>query len=126
MADFTLVITSGASVVDWADPVDGSQPSRLNPHAGHPHKRWLGSVGVPVVISAVVNGVTGPLDGVLGGRLFAAWPVEVPPSILPFAGFGSLPGISSVVNVTPPVVGHYVIGVRRPDGGLEHIHFDVQ
>jgi hypothetical protein len=124
MADFTVVVASGAIVQDWLDPPTASgTPSRLNPRPSYRHKRWVGARGVQVILKAVVAGVVAPLDSVLGGRLFAAWPVEAPAQ--PFAGILQVPGFSSTIYVLPPVAGHYTIGVRRPSGGLEHVHLDI-
>lgn len=124
MADFTVIVASGATILNWLDPASaGGVPSRLNSKPGYPQKRWVGSVGVQVVLKAVVNGVIGPADATLGGRLFVAWPVEAP--AMPFSGIRADPGFTSVQRVQPDQVGHYTIGIRRPDGGLEHVHLDV-
>jgi len=123
MADFTVIAASGLSVDDWLDPASGSAPSRLNSRPGYPQKRYVGTVGVPVVLQAVVDGVVAPLDAALGGRLFVAFVVEAP--VLPFTGIVSPLGQSSVQIVTAYVRGHYTIGIRRPDGGIEHVHMDL-
>lgn len=125
MADFTLVVTAGASIANWLDPpsVLGA-PSRLNPKSGFPHKRWVGTLGYLVVIKANVGGVLGPDDSALGGRPFTAWLVEAPGGDR--GDIVQPSGLSSWILVTPTARGHYVIGVRRPQGGLEHIHLDVQ
>jgi hypothetical protein len=122
VADFT-VIASGVSVVDWLDPSFGGTPSRLNSRPGYPQKRYLGLLGVPVVLKAVVDGVVAPPDASLGGRLFTAFVVDAP--VLPFVGIVSPYGQSAVQVVTATVPGHYTIGFRRPNGGLEHVHLDI-
>lgn len=123
MADFTVVPTSGVTVVDWLDP-GSSQPSRLNSKPGFPQKRYVGKRGVPVVLRAVVGGVVGPADASLGGRLFVAWPLEAP--VMPFGGLvPHTAGYSSIVQLITSTVGHYTIGFRRPSGGIEHVHVDI-
>lgn len=126
MADFTVVVASGAALEDWLDPptLDG-RPSRLNPRPGYPLKRWVGSRTRPIVLHAVVNGTVAPLDAALGGRLFYAWPVDVPDAALPFGGLSGTPGKSSELTVYAPHIGHYTIALGRPGGGFEHVHLDV-
>lgn len=126
MADFTvIVVLDGITTVkDWLDPSSaGGAPSRLNSRPGLPQKRYVGARPTPVVLKAVVDGVVGPADATLGGRLFFPWTVEAP--AMPFIGFSSPPGFSSVVTVVPDRAGHFVIGIRRPDGGFEHVHLDI-
>ncbi len=125
MADFTVIVASGAQVQDWLDPPTALQPSRLNPRPGYPLKRWVGARGTAVVLKAVVGGVLAPLDAALGGRLFTPWAVEAPPTATPFVGFSSPLAQSSVVIVTCVFPGHYTIGVRRLDGGAEHVPLDI-
>ena len=122
MADFTVIAASGTSVVDWLDPSSGGAPSRLNSRPGYPQKRYLGALGVPVVLKGVVNGVVAPPDASLGGRLFVPFVVEAP--VLPFMGIVSPYGQSAVQVVTATLPGHYTIGFRRPNGGIEHVHLD--
>lgn len=123
MANFTVIVASGAVVRDWLDPASSSAPSRLNAHVDHPMKRYIGKVAVPVVLKAVVGGVVGPADGALGGNLFVADAIEAPSP--PFVGITQPFGFSSIITVMPDRVGHYTIRVRRPDGGNEHVHLDV-
>lgn len=122
MADFDVIVASGAQLQDWLDPGLSGKPSRINSRPGYPLKRWVGSQGVPVVLKAVVGGVVAPADGALGGRLFASWVVEAP--ILPVPPPVSVGGFSSTITFAAPAEGHYTIGVRRPDGGLVHVHVD--
>jgi len=124
VADFTVIAYVGLTVVDWLDPPNaGGQPSRLNARQDVPLKRYVGTVGIPVALAAVVGGVVAPVDAALGGRLFTACAIEAP--VMPFSGMVSPPGWSSVVIVTPDHIGHFTIRIRRPDGGNEHIHMDI-
>lgn len=124
MADFTVVATSGLIVSDWLDPPSPSgAPSRLNARPGQAFKRYVGQLGVPVVLSAVVGGVAGPADAALGGRLFTASAIEAP--AMPFVGISSPAGFSSVIQILAHQAGHYAIRIRRPDGGNEHVHLDI-
>lgn len=123
MADFTVIPASGVSVVDWIDPSSSGAPSRLNSRPGHPQKRYRGALYVPIVLQAVVGGVVAPLDAALGGRLFVPFVVEAP--VLPFTGIISPYGQSSMQVMTAMFPGHYTIGFRRPNGGIEHVHLDI-
>lgn len=125
MADFTTVFSTGVTSAQWLDPAGpaGVPPSRLNARTGFPHTRWMGKVGTQITVSAVVAGVTGPLDSALGGRLFQSWFVQAPASPLACSSPG---GQSSVQAFTPPAPGHYVVALYRQAGGTEHIHVDVQ
>lgn len=128
MADFTVLVASGAALRDWLDPPKVSAPaapSRLNARPGYPMKRWVGTRGVPVVLKAVVGGVVAPIDASLGGRLFSAWPVEAPDAATPFAGIIGTPSHSAIQTVYAAHAGHYTIGIRRTDGGCEHVHLDI-
>jgi hypothetical protein len=126
MANFTCQVR-GVTVAPWNDPAgpSGVPPSRVNPRAGFPHRRLMGKVGTAVTVEAVVGGVVAPLDPALVGQLFSAWFVQLPEAARP-GTIVSAPGRSSVNAFTPPVAGHYVLGVRRDQGGLEHIHVDVE
>jgi hypothetical protein len=123
VADFTVRVTSGVIVSDWLDPATSARPSRLNARAGRPMKRYVATVGVPVVLQAVVGGVVGPADAALGGRLFVAAVTEAPNA--PAAKLESPLGYSSRVTFTADRVGHHTVRIRRPDGGNEHIQLDV-
>lgn len=123
MPDFTVRLTAGATLADWTDPIGPEgQPSRLNPREGFPHRRWIGTVGVPIVFRAEVDGALGPPDSALEGRLFGWWLVECP---VPPIALLTDPRRSSVQRFTPRFVGHHTIGVRRDGGGLVHVHVDV-
>lgn len=124
MTDFTARYTDGVTVEQWADPPQGSSPTRINAFATHPHLRHVGEVGTEVEVSATVGGVEAPLDGALGGRLFtfhfAEMPVAVPPAV------SSPAGQSSVQRFTPTAVGHWSFKLKRPSGGSFFFHLDVQ
>lgn len=128
MADFTTAFTTGATSEQWLDPAETGglmRPSRLNARVGHPHTRWTGKVGTQITVSAIVGGVTAPLDTALGGRLFSAWFVQSPepgPWVMPESPVGQ----SSVRSFYPKYPGHYVVGFYRAAGGIEHIHMDVR
>lgn len=124
MPDFEARVVLGASLVAWLDPEGpGAEPSRINPQPGHPMKRYLGTVGVPVVIYCYVGGSQLP-DGSLGGRLFVPYTVEspnpYPVSFTPTAGW------TATVSFTPDTAGHYCVGIRRPEGGAVLVHVDAE
>ena len=124
--DFTCAFSSGVTQTTWLDPLrpSDSMPSRLNPHVGRPHLRWMGEVGAEVEITATVGGVAGEVDANLGGRLFTAWLIESPaPGPLPWTSAG---GVSSIQAFTPPTIGHYSIGFARASGGTVILHLDVE
>jgi hypothetical protein len=121
MPDFGIAF-DGAPLAPWLDPPTGELPSRINPTPTHPHLRRLATVGQEVELAAVVAGVTGPLDGALGGRLFVGWFIEHP-TVEPPA-VASPAGQSSVCRFTPPLPGHYTYCLRRDGGGGLILHVD--
>jgi hypothetical protein len=128
MPNFDLRLAAGASLAQWHDPdpapnTADSRPSRLRPHPGQPFLRWLGKVGILVELRAIVAGVEAPLDGALGGNLFTAFFAEQPyggPH-----GMTQPAGQSSRVRFTPLTPGHYLVGIRRTNGGAILLHLDV-
>lgn len=108
-------------IVDWRDPAAGTKPSRTNPFSGIPHKRAKASLGWLQIV-AVVNGVQGPLDSALGGRLFQCYVIEHPTAYQPPVLQDS--GYSSVADVRLDAAGHYTIVFRRTGGGAFVIHVD--
>lgn len=132
MQDFTVAPTAGLTLQPWTDPerppgtlsgTDPGAPSRLNPVDGYPHKKYVGTVGVQIELTATVGGVAGPLDTALGGRLFTFWRAENP--VGQVFGFTSPVGQSSVMSFIPPAEGHYCVGVGRVNGGTVLVHFEV-
>jgi hypothetical protein len=124
MPDFSAGFTSGApSLLIWRDPATASLPSRINPAASHPHRYRRGTVGVEIEVSARVDGVTGPLDAALGGRLFMAWLAEYPSQHAP--PLSHPVGQSSVQRFTPTIAGHHTLVFRRAGGGGFILHVDV-
>jgi hypothetical protein len=126
MPDFELRITSTASPTVWEDPEDGGNPSRINPDPAHPYLYLRVTPPSHVVVEATVNGVEGPLDGALDGRLFqvhfAEWSGFYPPPITQPSGQTSV----AEFDVTDEHLGHFVIVFRRPSGGAVLLHFDVE
>jgi hypothetical protein len=122
MADFDLKVALGTTLQKWVDPPGpNGEPSRLQPHPGREQLYYLGHVASLIIIHAVVNLVEAPDDSALGGRLFYAFQAEgVVPQILT-----SPLGMSARVSWLPSYPGHYVIGVRRPDGGAVLVPFDI-
>lgn len=113
----------GPTITHWRDPADTpTRPSRINPIAGREHRRLRCSVGELVQLIAVVNGVSGPPDSSLGGRLFVGWFTEWP-GAQPVAT--PTPGSSSVRTFTPTVAGHYTYALHRKGGGGVILHVDV-
>ena len=126
MPNFTARVTNGAAAVPWVDPATGSAPSRLNPLAAHLPRYLKATPGVSVVVSAKVGGVEGPLDAALGGELFQAWLAEWSG---PWAPVVTQPGgQTSVVTVALGAmhVGHFMLVLRRENGGAVVIHFDAE
>jgi heme A synthase len=121
VTDFDVQI-SGAELREWGDPSREGYVSRVNARDGHPMRRWVAQVDVPVTITGIVGGVVGPLDASLAGRLFRAASTETPDSIP--AVFTSLSGSSSVQSFNPSRVGHYLVYLRRAGGGGHFVHLD--
>lgn len=124
MADFAASITAGVVPEPWADPGLGDVPSRINFDAEHPQTRLIATVNIAVILTAVVGGVSAPLDATLGGRLFTASMVEHP-AASPVVVAGIV-GQSSVQTFSPPVAGHYTLVMRRPEGGGYWFHVDAR
>lgn len=122
MPDFGATFTAGVTGTTWEDPASGGKPTRINPRPGLPHRRRVGSVGVQLTVTAVVAGVSAPLDAALGGRLFTGTLAETPGALPPVTSPG---GQSSVQRFTPTVAGHYTFVMRRQDGGGQWLHVDV-
>lgn len=125
MSDFRAVFTAGVTLQPWTDPADigADKPSRINARPEHEHRRHVGTRGVQIEISAIVGGVTGPLDGTLGGDLFGATFLELP--LLPPPAFSSPGSQSSVQRFTPNSTGHYTVQLARPNHGAVIVHIDV-
>lgn len=128
MPDFTAQWTDGVTWEEWTDPTvpaSGAipgKPSRLNPRGGLTHRYARATVGQVVEATATVDGVEGPPDSALDGRLFMAWLIEVP-TAYPL-GVEPEPDSSSIVRFTPPVEGHYTLALRRVGGGQIILHVD--
>jgi hypothetical protein len=116
MPNFDAVFTASGSRQVWSDPATLTKPSRLNNDERRPHTYRRTIVGVPATVSAIVDGVVGPLDAALGGDLFEAWfgeyPTAGPPPALSSPG-----GQSSVVTFTAAHEGHHLLVLSRTDGG---------
>ncbi len=123
MPDFDLRVTSGASIAPWTDPATDDAPSRVNARTGNPLRRYVATVGTQVEIRAVVGATVAPLDSALGGRLFVPFAVDCP---LPAVEWSSPAGQSSIQRFTPARRGHYHVRVRRPGGGVVHLHIDAE
>lgn len=123
MPDFELELV-GATVVPWEDPAAGGGATRLNPRSGKAERRWLATVGVPVYLRAVVNGYSGPIDSMLDGRLFVCASAEAPH---PYpVSFSWTSGTTSIQDFTPGLPGHYLVYMRRPEGGQWFVHIDAE
>lgn len=115
MPNFEVRVTAGASRTIWNDEPTETKPSRLNVDATHPHTYRQCTVGEPVTLSAIVDGVVGPLDSALSGDLFSVWIAECPQ--WPAPSLTSPGGQSSVVTFTPQHEGHHLVVFSRSDGG---------
>ena len=122
MPNFDVRITDGAAVTRWVDPPTAELPSRINPAPNRPHLYWRGAVGEQVELSAVVEGVVGPLDSALAGATFCGWFAEFPAASPP--SVSSPAGKTSVVRFTPMRAGHYTYVMRRRRGGGMVVHLD--
>jgi hypothetical protein len=130
--DFTLKVFSGATLQLWQDPArpagtqagsDPGAPSRLNPLPDAPHRRYVGQVGVPIVVHAWIGTDEAPLDSALGGRLFKGWWVDQ--AAVADGPLGTA-GQSSEQTVTAYTPGHYTLGLEREEGGAIFLPFDVE
>jgi len=122
MADFSVLFTGDTTLELWTDPpaLDGSQPSRTNPNALHPHRRRVVNVGSLVEVTVRCTNpagevVDGELDYNLGGRTFMAWLAEFPGTSRP--NVTHPPDQSTVQRFTPTRPGHYTLVLRRTQGG---------
>ena len=132
MPDFSVDHTVGFTVADWTDP-PAWLPTRLNPLAGLPHRRYTlsGAAVATVELRCVVGGVTGPADAALGGRLFTwAWaerlcppPYPAPPPLTTVAGSSSILKLTGHPFLGRP--GHYLLRCLRPQGGGILLPFEV-
>ena len=122
MPNFDVRITDGAALTRWVDPPTEDRPSRINPAPNRPHLYWRSAVGEQVELSAVVDGVEGPLDAALAGATFCGWFAEFPAASPPMVS--SPAGKTSVVRFTPARAGHYTYIMRRRRGGGMVVHLD--
>lgn len=123
MSDFSARFTAGTTLATWDDPATASLPSRINPVTNRRHLRAVGTVGTEVTVTATFEGVDGPLDAALGGRLFFAWFPEAAGA----TPITSPAGQSSVQRFTPAFPGHYTFALCHEDGGgILIMHLDVQ
>lgn len=100
----------------WTDSATLSKPSRLNNDQRRPHTYRRCIVGLSATVSAIVDGVVGPLDVDLDGDLFECWFGEFPTAGPPPAT-SSPGGQSSVVTFTAEHAGHHLLVLSRTDGG---------
>jgi len=124
VADFTVRFTQGVESVVWDDHAGGGS-SRINPHASRPSKYHRAALGTEIRIEAKWDGIDGPDDSLLGGRLFSSDFAEVPTSMGSIVPNG-MTGQSSVQRFTPPVKGHYLWMMRHEDGGAVGVHLDIE
>ena len=126
MPNFDVTLISGATPENWSD-------TRTNPRGVAQHLYWkvaapasLAAGLATVVLRCVVGGVTGPLDGALGGNLFAvsrvAWSGSFPFAIGQTAGKSSEVTLRFAFNM----LGHQEIAIRRPGGGAIVLSFEVE
>lgn len=125
MPNFDVRITAGASRQVWTDAATLTKPSRLNNDERRPHTYRRAIASVPVTVSAIVDGVEGPLDVDLDGDLFEGWMAEYPTAGPPPAT-SSPGGQSSVVTFTPAHEGFYLFVMSRANGGRILVPFVVE
>ena len=124
MADFEIAFAGEHEIVAWLDNEEGIISSRLRPTNGLPHRRLKTNVGAQIEFRCQVDAVDAPLDGALGGRLFTAWIAEYPAVPVPTPMHPA--GQTSVWKFVPVHVGHYLIVIRRENGGSVAVHFDAE
>ncbi len=124
MPNFDVTLISGATPEIWND-------TRIQPRgvAAQLYYRVTAPTDpalATVVLRCVVGGVTGPLDGALGGNLFAvsrvAWSGSFPFAIAQTVGKSSEITLRFAYNM----LGHQEIAIRRPDGGAIVVSFEVE
>lgn len=115
MPNFEVRITAGVSRAVWSDPPTMTKPSRLNANETRPHTFRQATVGESVTLSAIVDGVVGPLDTALDGDTFTWWVAECP--MWPAPALSSPGGQSSVVSFEPEHPGHHTLVGYRTSGG---------
>ncbi|HMY22113.1 MAG TPA: hypothetical protein PKA58_37565 [Polyangium sp.] len=128
MPNFTARIVTG-SQAPWIDASTNDAPSRQNndPEFLSSYRK-IDTIAGDVVVEAraTVGGVEAPLDGALGGELFVAvwaeWSGLYPPAIVHASGQTSV----MTFTVTQGHVGHFCLRIRRPNGGIVFLHFDVE
>lgn len=126
MADFDVQVGVGFGSKVW---VDRSTRPRLNPNPRHPHRFWRVLDTAPTVqLACVVDGIVGPADSDLDGRLFTWTWVETfsdPPIAIP-----TPPMQSSAVSFTGIAFlgrgGHHLLMATRQEGGSIAIPFMVE
>jgi len=104
-------------------------PSRLNPTTGvqHVYSSCVPYANLIIKCQLWWDGtgytppVEGPHDNALGGDLFSCYFIEGPsssyPPIIQTANY------SSIILVSPSTKGHYLLGIFRPNGGAQMLHF---
>lgn len=97
--------------------------ARVTSIQARPRFAWQATLHRPFQVWCQPDGgVAGAADTALGGRLFDAWFAESPE--LPLGPNYSV-GYTSRIYYTPHLVGHFVLVVRRKDGGGVVLHIDV-
>ena len=124
MPNFDAVFTASGSRQVWTDAATLTKPSRLNNDERRPHTYRRCITSLPATVSAIVDGVVGPLDAALGGDLFEWWFGEYPTAGPPPAT-SSPGGQTSVVSFTPAHLGFYLLVASRTDGGRLLVPFIV-
>lgn len=121
MADFIVRVSSGVVTRSWTEPT-GALPSRLNSTSGTAPIYLSASPLQAVQIVCTPDGLSeGAGDALLGGRLFTCawieWAGIVIPALYQPAGY------TSQIKTAPIALGHYLLGIYRPDGGAIAIRF---
>lgn len=122
MPNFEVRITAGATRAIWTDTPTMTKPSRLNANEARPHSYRQCIVSQTVTLSAIVDGVVGPLDADLDGAEFSWWFAECP--AWPAPSMSTPAGQSAVVSFAPLHPGLHVAVGSRASGGRVLVPFE--
>lgn len=122
MADFSLIPYSGFETVIWIDPSTATKSGRIGEVPIAPHRRLRKSARYVEIRAVLIDEEEIRADAALDSRPFKAWWAEAPDGGPPILQPN---GSTAILRTFPTAIGHYVLCVRRRQGGGCLIHFDV-